>query len=164
MKLIFSLLMSFISFGIKAQAAKSPINSMEAFYKAYIQGQQKVDVNGNPIKGKVSIERFLYVEVKIGTPLIPEEVTYNNNKIKSVETVLIGQKVKVGTKINADTFTTLTAKNGYTYWLVTLENKAKNENDMGKGLKNINLKAKVGKEYFNFSAKQELEILGVEMQ
>ena len=164
MKLIFTLLFVFTLIGLKAQVQKSPIKSVEAFYKAYLPGQQKVDENGIPIKSLVTIERFLYVEYKKGTNLQVEEVTYNNNKIKVVETVLIGQKAKVGTKINSDLQTELTAKKGYTYWLITLDSKQKDEKDMGKSLKIINIKAKVGTKYFNFSIKEETELLAPEMQ
>ena len=164
MKLIFTILFFFICIGINAQVKTTAIKSVEAFYKAYLQGQQRVDQNGMPAKGIVTIERFLYVELKIGTKLLVEEVAYNNKKIKIVETVLIGQKAKVGTKINAEIATELIAKKGYTFWLVTLESKNKDDNDMGKALKNINIKTKVGPKYFNFSIKEETEILGPEMQ
>ena len=164
MKIIFTLIFSFIFFGTQAQVQVSPIKSVQAFYKAYIQGQQRVDENGKPVKGKVSVERFLYVELKTGAKLIAEEITYNNKNIKIIETILIGQKAKVGIKTNSGLVTELTAKKGYTYWLVTLENRNKDEKDMGKALKNINIKAKVGIKYFNFSIKEETELLAPEMQ
>ena len=164
MKSIFTFLLLLICIGIKAQSKNTPIKSVEAFYKAYLPGQQRVDENGMPIKGKATIERFLYVEFKTGTKLQAEEVTYNNKKFKILETILVGQKAKVGIKINAEKVTELVAKKGYTFWLITLESKDKDDNDMGKALKNINVKVKVGTKYFNFSSKEETEILAPEMQ
>ena len=60
MKLIFTILFFFICIGINAQVKTTAIKSVEAFYKAYLQGQQRVDQNGMPAKGIVTIERFLY--------------------------------------------------------------------------------------------------------
>ncbi len=161
-RFFYSIILAICITNANAQIQTNPIKRAAAFYKSYLPGAQRVDENGTPIRPVPFLERFIYLECKIGSKPLLECVLYNNNKFKVLDLTLAGPKIKVGIKTNTGTPIELIAKKGYHYWLIRVEQKQMGD-DAGKALQTITIKTKFGTKYFNYLLKEETELVAPEL-
>jgi hypothetical protein len=165
MKLIFSLLFTlFFSTNILAQKTISTNKNAFAYYKAHLPGMIKFEDENNKIPPKINIERFIYIECKIKSKPLIEKVLYNNKELKITESVLVGPKVNIGLKTNAEFPTILKASKNKIFWILKLENKSVSEKDFGKNINKIKITYTVEKVFGTILLNEETELLTPEAQ
>jgi hypothetical protein len=92
-----------------------------AYYKIYIPGMQRVDVDGRKINPKTFTERFIYAEVKKGEKVLDADVFINGLKSDVFELKQENNIVNIGREKRNGKDVILTAKKGYQFLLIKLK-------------------------------------------